>query len=181
MLRLSAGLPRDEPYLLPSSSSGGGFHASSAAAPPAMPAAAVSSLNLQPKRAAEPTTANTAGPEWAHMAAPELTQEVKRELQLIRMRGALDPKRFYRSSDSKKALPKYFQLGTVVEGALDGRLTKKERKASILEELMSDDKVRGRAKTQFAKVQRAASEGVKRGGKASRQAKGRPKGIGKKG
>ena len=53
--------------------------------------------------------ADTAGSAWGNMAAPELTTELKRELLVVKMRGALDPKRFYRSSDHKKGLPKYFQ------------------------------------------------------------------------
>ena len=46
---------------------------------------------------------DTAGAGWGNMRAPEMTAEVKRELLMVRMRGALDPKRFYRTSDMKKA------------------------------------------------------------------------------
>lgn len=34
---------------------------------------------------------------------------------MLRLRGAFDPKRFYKSFDQTK-FPKYFQFGTVVEG-----------------------------------------------------------------
>ncbi len=44
--------------------------------------------------------------------------QVKRELRLLRLRGAMDPKRFYKSFDQSK-FPKYFQFGTVVEGPAD--------------------------------------------------------------
>ena len=37
------------------------------------------------------------------------------DLRLLSLRGAFDPKRFYRNPDSTK-FPKYFQFGTVVEG-----------------------------------------------------------------
>ena len=62
---------------------------------------------------------DTAGAAWGHMTAKGLTPELKRDLQIIRMRGVLDPKRFYRSSDMKKELPKYFQVGTLIGGAED--------------------------------------------------------------
>lgn len=108
--------------------------------------------------------AATAGANWGHMRAPTMTQELKRDLLVVKMRGVLDPKRFYRASDNK-TLPKYFQMGTVVEGAEDGaahRLTRKERKGSMLEEILGDRTVRKRAKTQFEKSQAEHSSGRKR-------------------
>ncbi len=55
---------------------------------------------------------------WFELPAQQITPEVKRDLRLIRLRGAMDPKRFYKSMDQTK-FPKYFQFGTVVEGAAD--------------------------------------------------------------
>ena len=126
---------------------------------PAEPAAAAG--RSERRRAAGETT----GADWNHMRAPTLTAELKRELLLVKMRGVLDPKRFYRASDSGKGLPKYFQMGTIVGGAEDGRehkLTRKERKGSIAEEMMADSAIRKRAKTQFLKSQARNSEGRKR-------------------
>ena len=37
---------------------------------------------------------------------------------MLALRGALDPKRFYRNPDATK-FPKYFQMGTVVGGPTD--------------------------------------------------------------
>lgn len=74
------------------------------------------------------------------MRAPELTPEVKNDLQVLRMRSALDPKHFYKKNDLK-TLPRYFQIGKVVDSPADyysGRLTKKERKKTIVDELMAD-------------------------------------------
>ncbi|KDP28005.1 hypothetical protein JCGZ_19085 [Jatropha curcas] len=85
---------------------------------------------------------DSAGKDWFDMPAPTMTPELKKDLQLLKLRNALDPKRHYKKGDSKtKALPKYFQVGTVIESATDffsGRLTKKERKATLAEELLSD-------------------------------------------
>lgn len=123
--------------------------------------------------------ADTAGAAWGHMRAPELTADLKRELLLVKMRDALDPKRFYRSADGGKTLPKYFQMGTIMEGADDGknRLTRKERKGSMLQELMADGAIRKRAKAQFLKSQAAHAEGVKRRFKPTKPKRGNSKGT----
>uniref|UniRef100_F6HE40 Fcf2 pre-rRNA processing C-terminal domain-containing protein n=1 Tax=Vitis vinifera TaxID=29760 RepID=F6HE40_VITVI len=85
---------------------------------------------------------DTTGTKWFDMPAPTITPELKKDLQLLKLRSAIDPKRHYKKSDSKsKTLPKYFQVGTVIESASDffsGRLTKKERKASLADELLSN-------------------------------------------
>lgn len=56
----------------------------------------------------------TKGKAWFGMGAPELTEETKRDLEVLQMRGAMDPKRFYKKNDHKE-LPKYFQIGQVSE------------------------------------------------------------------
>ena len=43
------------------------------------------------------------------MKAPEMTDELKNELQVIQLRSALDPKHFYKRSEMK-SLPKYFEV-----------------------------------------------------------------------
>lgn len=43
------------------------------------------------------------------MKAPELTQELKGDLNILKMRGSLDPKRFYKKND-RDGFPKYFQV-----------------------------------------------------------------------
>ncbi|RVW55959.1 rRNA-processing protein fcf2 [Vitis vinifera] len=80
------------------------------------------------------------------MPAPTITPELKKDLQLLKLRSAIDPKRHYKKSDSKsKTLPKYFQasLGLMrkylsASDFFSGRLTKKERKASLADELLSN-------------------------------------------
>ncbi|KAK9669949.1 hypothetical protein RND81_13G166300 [Saponaria officinalis] len=60
----------------------------------------------------------------------------------MEVRNVMDPKRHYKKSNTKlETLPKYFQMGTVVEPASEyfsGRLTKKERKGSLADELLND-------------------------------------------
>ncbi|KAI4503116.1 hypothetical protein M0802_002160 [Mischocyttarus mexicanus] len=82
----------------------------------------------------------TKGKEWFNLPAPEVTDEIKHDLEVIQMRSALDPKHFYKKNDLK-VLPKYFQIGKVIDSPVDyysNRLTKKERKNTIVEELMAD-------------------------------------------
>ncbi|XP_076626445.1 deoxynucleotidyltransferase terminal-interacting protein 2 [Colletes latitarsis] len=93
---------------------------------------------LQNKRRKE--RAKTKGKEWFNMRPPKMTPEIRHDLQVLQMRSALDPKHFYKKNDLK-VLPKYFQVGKVVDSPLDyysGRLTKKERKTTIVDELMAD-------------------------------------------
>ncbi|KAG6576131.1 hypothetical protein SDJN03_26770, partial [Cucurbita argyrosperma subsp. sororia] len=103
---------------------------------------------------------DTAGRSWFDMAAQTMSPEVEEDLRLLKLRSVIDPKRHYKKGDSKsKTLPKYFQasfyfhnihqVGTVVESSLDffsGRLTKKERRATLADELLSDQ-----ALTQYRK------------------------------
>ena len=51
----------------------------------------------------------TKGDAWYGMPATEVTEEVKRDLEVLKMRDALDPKRFYKKNATKE-LPKYFQV-----------------------------------------------------------------------
>ena len=76
--------------------------------------------------------ANATNKSWFSMPAVEYTPELRRDMRLLKLRGAYDPKRFYKTDDTSK-LPKNFQIGTVVEGAQDfyaARLTRKERSRS---------------------------------------------------
>ena len=63
----------------------------------------------------------TKGEGWFNMKAPEMTPELQNELDVLRMRSAIDPTRFYKKLDST-APPKYFQVKLNVEFGL--RFTK---------------------------------------------------------
>ncbi|EEB09618.1 rRNA processing protein Fcf2 [Schizosaccharomyces japonicus yFS275] len=83
---------------------------------------------------------DTAGSDWFEMPAGELTESVKRDIQLLKMRNVLDPKRHYRR-DTSTSLPKYFQMGRIVDGPFDfvsNRYTRAERKETILDEVLND-------------------------------------------
>ncbi|XP_042213750.1 uncharacterized protein LOC121860610 [Homarus americanus] len=83
----------------------------------------------------------TKGPGWYDMKAPELTEEVKRDLEVLQMRSVLDPKKHYKNRDMK-VLPKYFQLGRVLDNPVEfysSRVPKKDRKRSLAEEIIHDE------------------------------------------
>lgn len=50
------------------------------------------------------------------MKAPEITEELKGDLKVLKMRGSLDPKRFYKKND-RDGFPKYFQVGKKKHGS----------------------------------------------------------------
>ncbi len=97
------------------------------------------------------------------MKGSKLNAETKRDLQLLKLRGAYDPKRFYKSSDHKKGFPAHFQMGTVIEGPTDfysSRLARRDRKQNITEELLHDTDMNDARKRRFGKIQ-VRIEGLK--------------------
>ncbi|KAK6044219.1 Fcf2 pre-rRNA processing [Cooperia oncophora] len=85
----------------------------------------------------------TKGRDWFDLPATELTEEAKADLELLQMRAAIDPLAFYLRND-RNVLPKYFQVGRVVDAPQDfysSRMTKKERKRTMLDELLNDQRL----------------------------------------
>lgn len=118
------------------------------------------------ERAARKAASDTAGRRWFDLPATTITPEVKTDLRLLALRGAFDPKRFYRNPDATK-FPKYFQMGTVVEGPADffsGRMTKAERKQTLTEELLADSRLVDTHKRRFGRLQAERSKFSKRKG-----------------
>ncbi|XP_969663.3 deoxynucleotidyltransferase terminal-interacting protein 2 [Tribolium castaneum] len=107
-------------------------------------------LKKQRKKEAELTK----GKKWYGLPATEMTEEVKRDLEILQMRSVLDPKRFYKKNDLK-VLPKYFQIGKVMDSPLDyynNRLTKKERKKTLVDELLADSEFNKYNKRKFKEI-----------------------------
>lgn len=51
----------------------------------------------------------TNGASWFNMKAPEITDELKNDIQVLQMRSSLDPKHFYKRNEMK-SVPKYFEV-----------------------------------------------------------------------
>ncbi|XP_073331986.1 deoxynucleotidyltransferase terminal-interacting protein 2 [Pagrus major] len=112
------------------------------------------------------------GDAWFNMKAPEITPELKGDLQVLKMRGSLDPKRFYKKND-RDGLPKYFQVGTVVDNPVDfyhSRVPKKDRKRTMVEELLADAEFRQNNKKKYQQIvaEKAAHGAGKRNKKKSK-------------
>jgi len=122
----------------------------------------------------------TAGKGWFDMKAVEYTPELRREMRMLKLRGAYDPKRFYKNADTSK-LPTHFQVGTVVGGAADfysARLAKKDQKRTLAEEVLHDKDIERVRRGRFAKIQEQNAGNM--GRKAKRRLGGRAKGKFKK-
>uniref|UniRef100_A0AAX7VQA8 Fcf2 pre-rRNA processing C-terminal domain-containing protein n=1 Tax=Astatotilapia calliptera TaxID=8154 RepID=A0AAX7VQA8_ASTCA len=135
----------------------------------AVPPYSESKHALKLKRRAE--REKSTGDGWFNMKAPEITQELKGDLQVLKMRASLDPKRFYKKND-RDGFPKYFQVGTVVDNAADfyhSRIPKKERKRTIVEELLADAEFRQKNKKRYQHVM--AEKAAQEAGKKNRKKK----------
>ena len=92
------------------------------------------------KRKRKEERERTKGSAWFNMGAPEMTDERKNDLEALRLRGALDTKRFYKRNNITTR-PKYFQVGRILESPADfyhSRVPKKQRKNTIAEEMVAE-------------------------------------------
>lgn len=97
------------------------------------------------------------------MPKTKVTAELKRDLQLLRMRNVLDPKRHYKK-ESGNAVPEYSQTGTIVEGPSEffkSRIVKKDRKQTFVQEALSGEQSSGRFKNKYNQIQQAKTSGKK--------------------
>lgn len=96
----------------------------------------------------------TAGAKWFDMPRSEVTDTVRRDWQILQMRNVLDPKRHYKKETA--SIPKFFQTGTVVEGNTEffsARIARKDRKKTIADEILNNDKARDYFKRKFDEIQ----------------------------
>lgn len=107
-------------------------------------------------------TTETSDERWFNMKQPEITPEIKRDLQIIKQRSALDPKRHYKKD--KWEIPKFFQMGTIIEGNTEfysSRLKRKERGKTMVEELLHDDTTKKYFKRKYHEIQQTKTSGRK--------------------
>lgn len=98
------------------------------------------------------------------MPRTDLTPQLKRDLQLLRMRSVLDPKRFYKKDNKKSDVPEFSQVGTIIEGPTEfysGRLTNKERKQTFVEQVLEQESSTHRFKSKYKEIQKAKTSGRK--------------------
>lgn len=106
----------------------------------------------------------TAGAEWYNLPRTQMTPELQRDLQLLKMRNVLDPHRHYRKDNGKMKAPEYSQVGTIVEGPTEffsGRIENKKRKKTFVEEVLAGEQETGRFKKKFGELQDRKGSGKK--------------------
>lgn len=114
------------------------------------------------KKKAKAST-DTAGPAWFNMPHAQMTPELEKDIQLLRMRSALDPKRHYRKNE-KILAGKYLQVGTIINnptGFYNDRLSKRQRAATVIDTLMRDYEHQRYLKNKFDKLQENYQSGSK--------------------
>jgi hypothetical protein len=133
-----------------------------APAPPPKPTLAGKISNKKQRKAMRN---QTAGPSWFDLPAPAEADlpRLHREVEALRLRNQLDPKRFYRKDDGDgkgiKGLPKHFAIGTIVTTntpfgtASTDNLARAHRKRTLVDELVDDAEARRYAKRKFEDLQ----------------------------
>ncbi|MCJ1435178.1 hypothetical protein MMC27_004549 [Xylographa pallens] len=106
----------------------------------------------------------TAGSDWFNLPRTNLTPDRKRDLKLLKMRSVLDPKRHYKKDNESAKAPEFSQVGTIVEDPTEffsARLQNKDRKRTLVEEVMVGEASSGRFKSKYNEVQLAKTSGKK--------------------
>lgn len=96
------------------------------------------------------------------MPRTQQTAEFKRDFALIKHRNVLDPHRHYRKDNS--GIPEYSQMGTIIEGNTEffnSRINKKDRKKTILDEVLADGSSKQRFKRKYDDIQAGKKSGKK--------------------
>ncbi|KAK0188190.1 hypothetical protein F5146DRAFT_1003834 [Armillaria mellea] len=144
-------------------------------APPIPPPELTKDGKLLTKKQRKALKQQTAGPGWFDMPAPAEADlpRLYREVEAMRLRNYLDPKRFYRKDEGEgkgiKGLPKHFavksflffslQIGTIVTantpfgGGSSENLSKVNRKRTLVDELVDDAEAKRYAKKKFEDLQ----------------------------
>lgn len=90
--------------------------------------------------------------------------KVKREFQILRLRGVLDPKKHFKKDTRKDPFPQYSQMGTLIEGPTEnhtGRLARRDRKQTLVEEVLASGEASSKYKTRYDKIQEKKTSGKK--------------------
>ncbi|KAJ7644053.1 Fcf2 pre-rRNA processing-domain-containing protein [Roridomyces roridus] len=130
-------------------------------APPIPPPELTKSGKALTKRERKALKNQTAGPDWFDLRAPAEADlpRMHREVEALRLRNHLDPKRFYRKEEGEgkgiKGLPKYFAIGKFVTSDAPGsdNLPRSSRKRTLVDELVDDAEAKRYAKRKFEDLQ----------------------------
>ena len=80
------------------------------------------------------------------------------------MRFVLDPKRHYKKENTKAKAPDFSQIGTLIEGPTEfftSRLHNKERKKTLVDEVLATEDSTRRFKSKYNDIQASTTSGKK--------------------
>eukprot|EP00612_Vaucheria_litorea_P000501 CAMPEP_0171452850 /NCGR_PEP_ID=MMETSP0945-20130129/794_1 /TAXON_ID=109269 /ORGANISM="Vaucheria litorea, Strain CCMP2940" /LENGTH=246 /DNA_ID=CAMNT_0011977601 /DNA_START=111 /DNA_END=851 /DNA_ORIENTATION=+ len=95
------------------------------------------------------------GKGWFGYRGAEPSKELQRDIDVIKMRSYLDPQRFYKASEIGNRGIGLQQVGTVVEAPnefFSSRLTKRQRRRTVVDELMSDQNIKNYVRSKALKL-----------------------------
>ncbi|KAL8873170.1 MAG: hypothetical protein Q9174_001322 [Haloplaca sp. 1 TL-2023] len=107
-------------------------------------------------------TLGSAGSDWFDLPRTHLTPELRRDLQMLRMRSTWDPKRHYKNDNRKSLAPEFSQVGTIIEGPTDffsSRIAKRNRKKSFVDEVLAAEEGTGRFRHKYEDLQSSKTRG----------------------
>ena len=105
----------------------------------------------------------TLGDKWYGLAKPTMTPELEREVQVLQLKAFMHRKRFFKRG-ANRTTPEYFEMGTIIEGPTEfhsGRLTRKERKSSMVDEVLADAEIKQYTKRRYLEIQKQSAAGGK--------------------
>lgn len=116
-----------------------------------------SSSHAPPLKKEKVIAKKTLGKGWFNLEPAEMTEELRRDIKIIQLRNSLDPKRFYKKPDKMRMA---LHTGTVIEGPSEyksSRLTNRERKNTIMDEVLADSNIRAFSKRKYNEIQHEKS------------------------
>ena len=118
---------------------------------------AISKAELDPykmKPATKPEKVETAGENWYNMPKAEMTEELKRDWEILRMRSVLQ-KGGANAVELPEEPPEFLQVGIIRDNPMEGRkgrVSRKYRAATITEALAKDQGFRDFLESSYMKM-----------------------------
>lgn len=112
-----------------------------------------STIAMDPLKREKVKPVKTAGAGWFNLQPLEMDSKLQRDIKMVQMRDYMDPKRFYKNPDK---ITNVLHIGTVIEGPSEyksSRLTNRERKQTIVDEVLSSQLIRDYTKSKYLDIQ----------------------------
>jgi hypothetical protein len=108
---------------------------------------------------------DNAGAGWFNLPRTSDDPQTKKDLQILKLRSVLAlGKQHFKRDTRKDPIPAFSQVGTLVEGPTEfysARLTKKERKRTLVEEVLASGQALSKFKTKYNEIQERKMSGKK--------------------